>query len=432
MLLKWYAAIAALLVSITCTGICLAMPGGEPVPPGTVITPQNWQQYRQYMTDGLQILFAGKYFWKVPTDFRMEIGPTSHYPVPAAYREDTEKYSQQVRIIELPGGGHALKGYIAGLPFPNPADPLKGFKILADLWYRSLPYLFCGNSDHEYLVNSGGQISDFRVEQVFRRLNHISQADGPVADPQAEGVDSSQFAMFTEPEQYKYTQILTLFLDNPERSEEDYVYVPQLRRAIRQSANQRCAPMTNGDFTPDDLGGFNGGIARFQADYLRDQQILSLINANPKMYGDLANYYSIFLPKPIVGKWEVRDSYVLDVRRIPSQQAGYCYGKQVVYIDKYSFNNSWKDLYNPAMKLFKFQSSQKIAADIPGEGMQFYTGNSIETMWDITKDHLSFFVTAGPDGKALVTNEACRNVDGVNYDDVKRYGTVGGLTQVMR
>jgi hypothetical protein len=268
---------------------------------------------------------------------------------------------------------------------------------------------------------------------VFRRLDHISDVDQPITDPRAEGVDYSEYVMFTETEQYKYTQILTLFYDSPEHSEDDFIYVPQLRRVIRQSANQRCAPITNGDVTPDDLTGFNGGITRFQANYLRDQRVLALISADPKLYGDIANYYPIFLPKPAVGKWEVRDSYVIDVRRIPSQKAGYCYGKQIMYIDQQSYNISWKDLYSPEMKLAKIQSSQKIAGPVPQEGIQFYNGNSIETVWDITKNHLTFFVTAGPDGKGgLVTNEACRNVDGVNYDEVKRYGSIGGLTQVMR
>src|SRR5690348_13848332 len=38
------------------------------IPPGTVITMQNWQQYRQYMPDGMAALFAGQYFWKMPAD----------------------------------------------------------------------------------------------------------------------------------------------------------------------------------------------------------------------------------------------------------------------------------------------------------------------------------------------------------------------------
>ena len=405
----------------------------NPIPPGTIITRHDWEQYKQYMPDGMQLLFSGTYYWKMPADFKMEVGPTRNYPLPQIYRDNTEKYAGQVQIIDLPGGGRALKGYIAGQPFPNPADPLKGYKILADYWYRFIPYLFCGNEDHLYLVNSGGQVAGFRVEQVFRRLNHISDIGQPITDPRAEGIDYSEYVMFAEPEQYKYTQILTLFYDNPEHSEDDFVYIPQLRRVIRQSANQRCAPLVNSDVTPDDLTGFNGGIVRFQADYLRDQQVLALVNADPKIYGDTANYYPIFFPKPGVGKWEVRDSYVIDVRRIPSQRAGYCYGKQIIYVDQYSDNISWKELYSPEMKLVKIQSSQKIAGPIPQEGMQFYSGNAFETIWDIAKDHLTFFSTAGPDSKGgLLANQACRNVDGVNYDDVKRYSSIGGLAQVMR
>ena len=29
------------------------------IPPGTVITAQNWQQYRQFMPDGMVVLFQG-------------------------------------------------------------------------------------------------------------------------------------------------------------------------------------------------------------------------------------------------------------------------------------------------------------------------------------------------------------------------------------
>jgi hypothetical protein len=69
---------------------------------------------------------------------------------------------------------------------------------------------------------------------------------------------------------------------------------------------------------------------------------------------------------------------------------------------------------------------------MPQEGIQFNSGNAVEVMWDLAKHHLSAFITATPDGKSLVANEACRDVDGVNYDDVQRYCTPGGLTQVMR
>jgi hypothetical protein len=49
---------------------------GATLPPGTVITMQNWQRYKQYMPDGMVALFEGEYFWKMPAHVSMEVGPT--------------------------------------------------------------------------------------------------------------------------------------------------------------------------------------------------------------------------------------------------------------------------------------------------------------------------------------------------------------------
>jgi hypothetical protein len=37
--------------------------------------------------------------------------------------EATEKYSGQVKLVELPDGALTLSGYQGGMPFPNPAEP---------------------------------------------------------------------------------------------------------------------------------------------------------------------------------------------------------------------------------------------------------------------------------------------------------------------
>src|SRR5262249_33877904 len=87
---------------------------------------QNWQHYRQFMPDGMQSLFAGQYFWKFPPDFKMVVGPTHDYPPPAEYLKNTEKYSGQVKIVDLPNGEHTVTGHVAGIPLPHPEEPMKG------------------------------------------------------------------------------------------------------------------------------------------------------------------------------------------------------------------------------------------------------------------------------------------------------------------
>jgi hypothetical protein len=111
------------------------------ITPGTQITTQNWQKYKDFMPDGMAALFHGTYFWKMPADVSMEVGPTIIHPLPPNYLAATEKYSSQIRIIELPSGGLNLTGYQGGIPFPTPAEPHKGWKILANLWFRYIPHL---------------------------------------------------------------------------------------------------------------------------------------------------------------------------------------------------------------------------------------------------------------------------------------------------
>ncbi len=414
--------------------VASARAGENPIPPGTVITPQNWQQYKAYMADGMQELFAGTYHWKMPPDVRMVVGASSHYPPPAVFIENTRKYSSSVKIKDLPDGGHYIDGYVAGRPFPDPADPLKGYKILVDLWYRYVPYLLCGDDNMDYLINGAGNVTTIRNAIVLRRLSHISDSTQPIDDPHAQGIDYSQWRMLLEPEQEKYTQTLTLYYVDQTRPEDDFLFLPSMRRVIRESSNSRCAPASGTDFVFDDFrGGFNGGVTRFQADYLRDQSILSLVNSDPANYGNTANYYSsIMFPKPEVGKWEVRNTRVIDTRRIPSMRAGYCYGKQIMYVDRDTDNLVWKDLYDPAMKPINLDMVNHIAAPVPNQGIQAETGNTMQTMWNLQRDHMTFFATAGGSRRGIIPNELCRNLNGVNYDDINHYSTVSGLTQTMR
>src|ERR1700730_18864999 len=73
-----------------------------PPPPGTKITMQNWQQYKDFMPDGLAHLFQGDLFWKLPPDAEIDIGPTVNIPLPPGYVEATEKYGGQTQVGHLP------------------------------------------------------------------------------------------------------------------------------------------------------------------------------------------------------------------------------------------------------------------------------------------------------------------------------------------
>jgi hypothetical protein len=251
-------------------------------PIGTKITMANWQHYKQFMPDGMVVLFEGKYFWKMPADVEMDVGPTHQYPMPAGYADATEKYGNQTQVVPLPNGMIDIRNYVAGLPFPNPAEPYKGWKILANDYFGVHAPRIGANTPETGL--SAGCVQDKLLNiscgtsmNVFHRLGFISHPGYPRNDPQAPGAFVSQFQMIWAPEQFKYFTDLTIFYQDIKREEDNYVFVPAFRRTLRTSTFARCAPLFGGDYTKDDArGGFNGRLSIFQANFLRDQIILAL------------------------------------------------------------------------------------------------------------------------------------------------------------
>ena len=62
----------------------VAVGSSDSIPDGTVITMQNWQSYRQFMPEGMAAFFAGSFFWKMPSDVQMPVGPTIIHPLPVS------------------------------------------------------------------------------------------------------------------------------------------------------------------------------------------------------------------------------------------------------------------------------------------------------------------------------------------------------------
>jgi Protein of unknown function (DUF1329) len=191
------------LLSVNQTDASRA-PGAQPdnaIPPGTSITMQNWQNFKQFMPDGMVALFQGKYFWKMPADVSMEVGPTVTYPLPKNYLEATQKYASQVKIVELPDGGLTLTGYQGGIPFPNPEEPHKGWKVLVNLWYRYMPRLIADTYGYTCGMSAGGT-NCISYEFVLRQFAFNTDPGTPPAIANSRIFFTNWF-MLLEPEQQK-------------------------------------------------------------------------------------------------------------------------------------------------------------------------------------------------------------------------------------
>lgn len=407
------------------------------IPPGTTITMQNWQQYKQYMPVGMIDFFEGTYFWKMPSDVQMPVGPTVIHPLSAAYSDASEKYGAQTQVVHNSDGTMNLANYVAGMPFPDPQPPDKGYKILANVWFPDEPYLLV-LSPHSGLASfctadRFGNNSCTKTSVVYRQLAYNTHPGIPRTDPSANGAWYTEWLMVEQPEQSRYTADLTIFWQDLTKTEDNYVFVPALRRSLRLSASARCSPLLGSDMIHDDQrGGYNGGLNLFSSNFLGERKILSITDLTDKTGAYPTEYDGqLGWSMPSWGPWSLRNVYVIDVRRVPSQNQGYCYGSKIMYVDKQFMHQLWEEVYDSNLKLWKIVRIHPHPAQVdPGQAMIPLDGSLIESYWDVQNDHKSDVFTANSDGKSdgLTYNSYAPGA----YDNVVRYSTPSGLMQILR
>jgi hypothetical protein len=406
-----------------------AQPAGDSILAGTTITMQNWQQYQQFMPDGMVALFQGKYFWKMPADVKMEVGPTIVHPLPQPYVEATEKYSGQTKLVELADGGLTLAGYQGGIPFPSPAEPHQGWKVLANLWYRYLPHLIVDTYGNGCFINSSGNINCEAAQIVNRQLSFNTDPNTPASFAGTEGKFSSEWLMVLEPEQQRYTASLTISYTDPAKPEDTFIFIPSLRRYQRVSTAARCSPNQGSDSTEEDYRfGFNSNITELNADMIGEKKVLAMVDANLPSGAFPANFdMPLGWPEPSWGKWQMRDIYEISASKIPSKASGYCYGKRVMYVDKATYAPLWEDLYDSNMALWRIFGLFMRAADIPGIGPVTASGSMVWAFWDVQNSHATFFIDPAP-GHAYYLNDQAPK----EFQDLERYTSAPGLNLIMR
>ena len=307
----------------------------ETIPPGTKITLQNWRQYKKFMPIWVQAAFSGAYKWHVGSDpaYTVEVAPTRHYPLPRQYVEDTEKYGGQATLVPLSTGGFLWKGYVAGVPFPNPAEPNAGVKMAYNGWDTFQPKMLNFHA-FNWLVDRYGNVNNLESDDTFYRVMHLSDPPGgPVNLPFANGNNYVTRFYVLQPEQSRYTTEMTLRPDDPTHLDEIYVFLPSLRRSLRLSSAARCSPILGTDFIEDD----NAWLPPdFKITLLGRKKVLA-----PVMDYSKAFNIKSYIPPPTdfpgwpradASKWELRKVNIINLRWLEAL-GSYCYSDRVYYQD---------------------------------------------------------------------------------------------------
>src|SRR5207237_6729615 len=134
--------------------------------------------------------------------------------------------------------------------------------------------------------------------------------------------------------------------------------------------------------------------------FLGERKILALTDVGAAT-GKFPSNYDMPLgwSKPSWGPWTLRDVDVLDIRRIPSQRAGYCYGSKIMYVDTNFWHPLWEETYDTNLKLWTIVSIHPAVSDVPELGKITALLTGIEQYWDVQNDHASHIFSANPDGK---------------------------------
>lgn len=419
-------------------------PSGD-IHAGTVITNQNWQQYRQFMSAGLIALFEGKSFWRLPVDLQLEVGPTVSIPLPKKYLDDTRRYSGSVGLIQTANGGFVPTGYRAGLPFPRPLDgtpALTAERIFWDSYYRYQPRVQ-GASTFSYSLDAlGNMTQSSEVTTVLSQLAFLSDVDSPSNVPNSGGYYFARFYEQITPEQGKYSTVLDLTPADPDKLDEEYEYIPTLRRSLRLSEAARCAPVFGSDYLIDDENGGPPGLPQlFQMEYLGEKHILVLAHANPSSFDspggpiDLDSHYYypgelglVPFPKPQMGRWELRDTYAIALVRLPASARNYCYSKRVMYVDRENYFGAGElDLYGPNGELFKSQLFFSYPMSIPstnGDVAELVAGPSVGFLVNFRDHH----VTASIGLKSCLNSDCAKS----GYLDIRRYASPEALMKIVQ
>lgn len=399
------------------------------IPAGTKITAGNWTEYQQFMPMGMQELFSGRHFWKMPPEIEIDVGPTVIHPLPATY---VEVPNDSVRVVHLSNGHNDIANYTGGEPFPNPQEPDKGYKLLVDLWFSYAPHLIAGTPANPFrtcVEDRYGNISCSLLSYVYRQIAYNTDPGFPRDEPK-EDVWFTEWTGIEAPEQSKYTAQLTEFFKDHQRPEELYVYIPAFRRSIRLGVPARCTQVVGTDYLQDDArnNGFNGGIAVFDGRFLGHRKILALLGAYHARAGEFPkNYYMpLGWPKSSWGPWQLREVDVIDVRRVPAERAGYCYGSRILYLDSQTHYALWEDVYDANLKLWKLALVAPRDTMAPSLGLVPAAVTSC--IWDIQNGHL----TTGTTQDRLGHDVAINSDVPAEYRDYSKYATPGGLVQIMK
>ena len=312
--------------------------------PGDILTAKDIERMRPFVPPGfLEMLNFPEFKARI-------VAPVDRSPV-QSYIDCSEKYQSQVRL----NPDRTLANYTCGQPFPDSTldvnDPTSGMKeawIFNYRWqnygaaYYDIPFVwvrFGGThvapkveappdawvtlpptlgeklpSDTSELFLGGGTFQR-TLQAAYRRVyfSHLSQLPTHILPlPTADDIEFKELTEFFEPFDIDGTAFITFRYNQtkyPDRADDLWAYVPNLRRVRRASAEVKSDSLLGTDHTIEDFESFSGRPMDWKWKFLGWKDVLTVEPSYvyPHLYGPIC-----FIPDD---QWSLRRTAVIE--RVP-------------------------------------------------------------------------------------------------------------------
>ncbi|MFV8817744.1 DUF1329 domain-containing protein [Haliea sp. E17] len=293
------------------------------------ITPENYSQYREHLSDGQIAMFE-----RYPT-FRMDIYP-SHRDF-AFQPRMVEKAAWNARHTELSSDAEAIRHYTGGIAFPIPAGPEE------ILWNTRTNYCHAtmGGVSEGWGVFSNGE----RAHEANDYVQSIpfNNPDNPIPTTEevvGEYISFAYGARLAPPRQKGEVTVAQEPIDYKNSSRNAWQYRPDTRRVRKAPAIGYDNPDGPGGLqTIDDHEGFNGALDRFTYTLVGKREIYIPYHDyafNDPSTGDLDSRLTINHANPDYLRYELHRVWVVEGNLAPGKR--HAYSKRRWYIDEDSWN----------------------------------------------------------------------------------------------
>lgn len=254
--------------------------------PGLIIDSSNVDEVKDFLPPTAYLRIKDSKRWN---NERFRIVPYQKYVANKEFGEATKKHSGQAKLTPE----EWLDNWTAGLPFPNIDlnDPQAGIKIAWNVERSSGLTWGDDNAEHDWhMLSVDGRTRNERysAQDIMRTFwkGRIYLDPKPAIPGNTNSAYMSEAYVFTDPPEQRGLIIVQIIYDDPKKSDDQWIYIPTMRRWRRMSTNQRLDPMVGTDITMEIYRGWTGKLNVNKCIYRGRQFIFSPRHLSTEYYGN--------------------------------------------------------------------------------------------------------------------------------------------------